>query len=115
MDEISTAGITKIIELKQGKIESRQLNPKDLGIPPANIDDLKVTDAGKSASVLRDILNGKENGPRKDIVILNAAAAIIVAGLADDFESAIKLAEASISNGKGLACLEKLIEISNGE
>jgi anthranilate phosphoribosyltransferase len=113
MDEISTAGITKIIELKQGKIESRQLNPKDLGIPSADIEDLKVTDAGRSAQVLRDILNGKESGPRKDIVILNAAAAIIVAGLASDFETAIKIANASVSGGAALNCLEKLIEVSN--
>lgn len=113
MDEISTAGITKIIQLKEGKIESWQLNPKDLGIPPADIDDLKVIDAGKSAGVLRDILNGKESGPRKDIVILNAAAAIIVAGLATDFETAIKIANTSVSGGAALNCLEKLIEVSN--
>ena len=55
----------------------------------------------------------KEKGPRRDIVILNASAAIIVAGLADDFESAIKLAQESVSDGKASACLEKLIEVSN--
>ena len=115
MDEISTAGVTKITELKEGQIESCELNAEDLGISPANIDDLKVTDAKESAKVLRKILNGKERGPRKDIVILNAAAAIIVSGLADDFESAIRLADASVSDGRALACLEKLIEISNGE
>jgi anthranilate phosphoribosyltransferase len=115
MDEISTAGVTKIIELKEGRIESYELNTEDLGIPPANIDDLKVTNAKESAKVLRKILNGKERGPRKDIVILNAAAAIIVSGLADDFEPAIRLADASVSDGRALACLEKLIEISNGE
>jgi anthranilate phosphoribosyltransferase len=60
-----------------------------------------------------DILTAKETGPCKDIVILNAAAAIIAGNLADDFESAIKLANASVSDGKALACLQKLIEISN--
>ncbi len=113
MDEISTAGVTKIMELKEGQIESRELNAEELGIPLANIDDLKVTDAKRSAEVLRDILSGKESGPRKGIVILNAAAAIIVAGLAKDFESAIKMADASVGDGKALACLEKLIEVSN--
>jgi anthranilate phosphoribosyltransferase len=113
MDEISTAGVTKIAELKEGRIESYELNPEDLGIPLARIDDLKVTDAKTSAKVLRKILSGKEKGPRKDIVILNAAAAIIVSGLANDFESAIKLADASVSDGKALSCLEKLIEVSN--
>jgi anthranilate phosphoribosyltransferase len=113
MDEISTAGVTKIIELKEDKIESYELNAEDFGIAPANINDLKVTDVKESAKVLRKILNGKEKGPRKDIIVLNAAAAIIVAGLADDFGTAIKLANTSVNNGKALACLERLIEVSN--
>jgi anthranilate phosphoribosyltransferase len=53
------------------------VNPEDLGIRLANIDELKVTNAKTSAKVLRDMLSGKEKGSRKDIVILNAAAAII--------------------------------------
>jgi anthranilate phosphoribosyltransferase len=114
MDEISTAGVTKIIKLKEGQIESCEINAEDFGIAPANINDLKVTDAKTSAEVLKKILNGKEGGARKDIVILNAAAAIIVSGLADDFGTVIKMANASVSNGRALACLEKLIEISNG-
>jgi anthranilate phosphoribosyltransferase len=113
MDEISTAGITKIAELKEGKIKSCEINAEDFGIAPANIDDLKVTDAKGSAKVLRKILNGKEKGPRKDIVVLNAAAAIIVSGLANDFKTAIKMADASVSDGGALRCLERLIEVSN--
>ena len=113
MDEISTAGVTKIIELKEGKIKSCEINAEDFGIAPANIEELKVSDAKTSAEVLRKILSGEEDGSRRDIVILNAAAAIIVAGLADDFESAIRLADASVSNGRALACLENLIEVSN--
>ncbi len=115
LDEVSTAAVTKIAELKNGQITNKELDPEDLGITPANIEQLSVTDAKTSAKVLKDILSGKESGPRKDIVILNAAAAIIVSGLADDFESAIKLAEASVNNGKALGCLEKLIEVSNSE
>jgi anthranilate phosphoribosyltransferase len=113
MDEISTAATTKIVELKEGEIATKELNPEDLGITLAGVEDLKVADAKTSAKVLKGILTGKETGPRKDIVILNAAAAIIVGNLADDFESAIKMAETSVGNGKALACLEKLIEISN--
>lgn len=113
MDEISTAGVTKIIELKEGKIKSCEINAEDFGIAPANIDELKVSDAKTSADVLRKILSGEEDGPCRDIVILNAAAAIIVAGVANDFESAIRLADTSVSNGRALACLENLIEVSN--
>ena len=113
MDEISTAAVTKITELKEGQIVSKELDPEDLGIRLANVEELKVTDAKTSAKVLRDILSGKETGPRKDIVILNAAAAVIVSGLAGDFKSAIRKANASVSDGRALACLEKLIEVSN--
>ena len=113
MDEISTAGVTKIVEVRDGRITSKELNSQNLGIPRASVDQLRVADAKASAQVLRDILTGKEKGPRKDIVIVNAAAAIIAGGLADDFESAMKLANASVSNGRALACLEKLIEFSN--
>jgi len=115
MDEISTLTTTKILELKDGQIASKELNPEDFGIALADIDKLKVTDAKASANVLRDILSGRESGPRKDIVVLNAAAAIIAGNLADNFTSAIELAEASVSGGKALACLEKLIEVSNYE
>ena len=115
MDEISTLTTTKILELKAGQIASKELNPEDFGIALADIDKLKVTDAKASANVLRDILSGRESGPRKDIVVLNAAAAIIAGNLADNFTSAIELAEASVSGGKALACLEKLIEVSNYE
>jgi len=113
MDEISTLTTTKILELKEGQIASKELNPEDFGFALASIEELKVTDAKTSAKALRDILSGKETGPRKDIVILNAAAAIIAGGLANDFASAIKSAEASVSDGRALASLEKLIEISN--
>jgi len=113
MDEISTVTTTKILELKEGQITSKELNPKELGIALADIEDLRVSDARTSAKVLRDILGGKESGPCKDIVILNAAAAIIAGGLADDFASAIKLAQTSVSNGRASAALEKLIEVSN--
>ncbi len=113
LDEISTAAVTKILELRNGRITSRELNPEDLGIASAGVEELKVADAQTSARVLMDIVGGKDSGPRKDIVILNAAAAIIAGNLADDFESAIKIANASVSDGKALACLEKLIEISN--
>ncbi len=113
MDEISTLTTTKILELKEGQIASKELNPEDFGIALASIDELKVTDTKTSAKALRDILSGKETGPRKDIVILNAAAAIIAGGLADDFASAIAKAEDSISSGNAMKCLDKLIEVSN--
>jgi anthranilate phosphoribosyltransferase len=113
LDEISLTGITKICELKNDQITEKQLNPRDFGIEPADIDQMKVGDAKTSAGIIKDILNGKELGPCRDIIVLNSAAAIIAGGLAENFSSAIKLAAASIDEGKALSCLERLIEISN--
>jgi anthranilate phosphoribosyltransferase len=113
LDEISTAAVTKIAELKDGRITSRELNALDFGMEPADIEGLKVADAKSSARVLADILGGRDIGPGKDIVVLNASAAIIAGGLVKNFPSAIKLAEASIADGRALRCLEKLVEISN--
>lgn len=113
MDEISTLGRTQIRQLINGEISSMELNPADFGISSTSIDELKSGDAITNAGIIRDIFTGKEQGVRKDIVVLNAAAGIIVANLADDFESAIELANSSLSNGGAMECLEKLIEVSN--
>jgi anthranilate phosphoribosyltransferase len=113
MDEISTLGTTQIRQLIDGNITSMKIDPADFGISEASIDELRTGDAIANAGIIRDVLAGKDKGPRRDIVVLNAAAAVIVAGLADDFASAIGLAEASVDNGSASACLEKLIEVSN--
>ena len=113
LDEISIMGTTKILELSNGRITERQVNPQDFGIEPADIEQLKGGSVSANAKIIKDILIGKDTGPRRDIVVLNAAAAIIVANLADDFVSAIKLANDSIDNGNAADCLEKLIKISN--
>lgn len=113
LDEISTASVTKIAELSGGRITHKELNPKDLGIEPADMDKLTVSDAAESAKIVKDVLSGSRTGPAKDIVALNASAAIIAGGLVEDFPSALKLAEAAIRDGSAQRCLEKLIEVSN--
>lgn len=113
LDEISTTGITKIKMLKDAQISNREINPKDLGFEEADINRLKVTDAKASAQMITDILTGKDTGAGKDIVVLNASAAIIAGGLAEDFAPAIEVAESSIADGKAMDSLEKLIQISN--
>ncbi|MFA5783839.1 MAG: anthranilate phosphoribosyltransferase, partial [Phycisphaerae bacterium] len=113
MDEISTLGKTKIYKLADGKFTYSELDPASLGIACTDIDQLRSGDAAANAAVVKNILDGKDKGPRRDIVVLNAAAAIIVADIAEDFETGMALAEESIDNGKAQACLKKLIEISN--
>ena len=113
MDEISLLGKTRIVELRNGQVSETELNPADFGLAGAAIDELGSGDAIANATMIRDILSGKDKGPRRSIVVLNAAAAIIVANLADSFQQAIPLAERSIDEGKAQGCLEQLIEISN--
>ncbi|MBN2129201.1 MAG: anthranilate phosphoribosyltransferase [Sedimentisphaerales bacterium] len=113
MDEISLLGKTRIVELRDGQVTSSELDPADFGFSGASLDALESGDAIANAAIVRDILTGRDQGPRRDIVVLNAAAAIIVAGRADRFEQALPLAKASIDEGKALHCLEKLIEVSN--
>jgi len=113
MDEISLLGKTRIVELRDGWIRSFELDPSDYGISNASIDVLGSGDAIANAAVIRDILAGQDRGPRRDIVLLNAAAALVVAELAEGFAQALPLAQASIDEGKALHCLEKLVEVSN--
>jgi anthranilate phosphoribosyltransferase len=113
MDEISILGRTTVLELRAGNVTRSELDPADYGISSASLDALESGDAIANAAVVRDILSGRDKSPRRDIVVLNAAAAIVVAERADSFAEAIPLAQASIDNGEALRCLEKLIEISN--
>ncbi len=113
MDEISLLGKTRIVELRDGWIRSFELDPGDYGISNTSIDVLGSGDAIANAALIRDILAGKEKGPRRDIVLLNAAAALVVAEVADGFAEALPLAQASVEEGKALHCLEKLVEVSN--
>jgi anthranilate phosphoribosyltransferase len=113
LDEISTMGPTKITELNSGKLTNWTLNPADFGLKPATQETLTGSDAAGNTGIVGDILNCKGDGSRKDIVVLNAAAAIIVGGLADDFPNAMTLAEKAIDSGQASHCLEKLVRISN--
>ena len=114
LDEISTMGPTKILELKDDQITESTLNPSDCGISKADFDQLKGDAAETNAKIVRDVISGADKGPKTDIVVLNAAAAIIAAGLAEDFPSGVALAKQAIENGKAQNALDKLIEISNG-
>jgi anthranilate phosphoribosyltransferase len=113
MDEISLLGKTRVVDLRDGTLTTMEMDPSDFGIDHASIDELGSGDAIANATLIRDILDGKVHGPRRDIVVLNAAAAIFVADLAEDIQQALNLAEYSIDGGKAVECLEKLIEVSN--
>jgi len=111
LDEITITGKTKITELNKGKITTYYFDPKEVGIKYAKFSELEVKTKEESAQIILEVLKGK-NGAKRDIVVLNAAAALIVAGKAKDFKEGIKLAEESIDSGKALKALEGLKKIT---
>jgi anthranilate phosphoribosyltransferase len=115
LDEISTMGNTKVMQLDDDQIRSYEIDPNEYGIRIADFEELAGGDAQMNAGILRDILNGKATGAKKDIVLLNAAAAIVVSGIATDFVEGIEKADEAVSKGRALKCLEELITISNRE
>lgn len=112
MDEITTTDKTKVCELKDGKIKSYFITHDSFGIPKAKINDFVVNSPEESAHAISVVLKG-ESGPRRDIVLLNASAAIVAGGGADDLRDGVQIATESIDSGKAMASLKKLIEITN--
>lgn len=106
VDEVSLMGSTRICKAGSYQdLEDEEINPEDFGFRKALIEDLKGGDAKHNASILENILSGKETGPKLDIVLLNSAAAIACAGLADHIGDAIDIARETILSG---AALERL-------
>ena len=112
LDEITTTSSTTICELADGEIRKCELHPEDLGIAPVSLDQLMGGNPQENAGIALAVLRG-ENGPRRDIVLLNAGAAIAVAGLADDIGQGIRLAAESIDSGAALEKLEGLKAMTN--
>ena len=113
LDEISTISVTHVIELCDNKKLSYELDPGELGIVSPKLAELVGRDSQYNAGIIKDILAGKNKGPTRDIVLINAAASIMVAGLADDFTEGMVKAVESIDSGNALGSLNKMIEISN--
>jgi len=108
IDEISLVGGTRVTELREGWIRTYELDPRSLGLEPCATADLKGGDAAENARICRRILSG-EPGPKREVVLLNAAAAILVADLAPDLAAALALARESLDSGRAAAVLEALV------
>ena len=113
LDELSTIGPTRVSELKGGEVHTWTLDPARLGIPYARLSDLQVETADESADVIRRVL-WNESTPARDIVVLNAGAALLVAGQGDDLPAALRRAEEAIETGAAQRTLETLVRVSNG-
>ncbi len=111
LDELSTTGVNQLTHLIDGKLENITLDPAEIGIPHASLDDLIGGEPDENAQITRDILGGKLTGPKLDIVLLNAAAALSTQ--TRDFAAGLAKARESITSGKALATLDAWIAKTN--
>jgi anthranilate phosphoribosyltransferase len=109
LDEITTTTTTQIWEVKDGAVNHFVLNPEDLGIPLAKTEDLVGGDPAENAAIIRALFAG-EKGPKRDILLLNSAAALVTAGKAADLQEGLTVASESIDSGAAAAKLEQLAQ-----
>src|SRR5688572_18967104 len=114
LDEVSTMSPTRISELAEGHVRTWTLRPEQYGFEPPSMDALRVGSAKASAKVIRDVFGGVE-GPARDIVLLNAAAALVVADAADDVASGLEVAAHAVDSGRAGETLEALVRASRGQ
>ncbi|MCZ8124719.1 MAG: anthranilate phosphoribosyltransferase [Magnetospirillum sp.] len=112
LDEITTTGPTHVAELRDGKVREFEVTPEDAGLARARPEDLKGGTPQENAAAMRALLDGK-TGPLRDVVALNAAAVLVVAGAAADLKQGVAQAAASIDSGAAKRALDALVEISN--
>lgn len=112
LDELSTSGPSQVVELDGGEIRRWVLDPSDLGLERAPLAAVAGGSAQDNAQAIRAVLAG-ERGPRRDIVLLNAAAGLVAAGLAEDLRDGLRRAAEAVDSGAAAAALQALIEVSN--
>ncbi len=112
LDELSTTGPSFVAQIKDGNLTSFEVTPEQAGLPRATLADIKGGDPAHNAAALRGLLDGVPS-PYRDIVLLNAAAALVVAARAGDLKDGVRLAADEIDSGRARQTLEKLISVSN--
>jgi anthranilate phosphoribosyltransferase len=112
LDELSTLGPTTISEFRNGAVATRTVTPADFGLPTAKLSDISISSPAQSADVIGEVLSGRQ-GPARDITILNAGAALDVAGMTGTIQEGMALAGQAIDSGNAQAALKKLVYASN--
>lgn len=112
LDELTTSTTSRVVELRDGEVRGYSVDPADLGLARVGREALVGGDPATNAELAHRVLAGDE-GPHRDIVCLNAAAGLVVAGLADDLEAGLELARTTIDDGKAAAALAALVAASN--
>src|SRR5437588_2083054 len=113
LDEITTSGPTAVAMLENGKVTTFEIKPEDVGLSPSKPEQLRGGDAESNAAALMEVLKGKK-GPFRDVALLNAAAAIVVAGKAKDLKEGVAIATKSVDSAEAEGRLDRLIAVSNG-
>ena len=108
LDELSIAAPSIVHELRDGELHSYEVTPEQVGLERASLDTLRGGDLHTNAAITRSVLEG-EAGPRRDIVVLNAAAALLAADQVQDLREGVELAAATITSGSAVACLDSFI------
>jgi anthranilate phosphoribosyltransferase len=111
LDEISLSGPTKITHLRDGNVSTTLFDPSEVGMQSGSLDDIKGGNAAENARHLLDVLEGHA-GPRRDVTLLNAAAALVVAGRAHDFSEGLALAAEAIDSGRARQKLQEFVEFT---
>src|SRR3954467_14276418 len=111
LDEMSTSGTTRVVEVDGAELHSYEVSPEDVGLPRARPEDLAGGTPDRNADTARRIFDG-ETGPQRDLAVLNAGAAIYVAGRADSLEEGVRAAEAALDDGRAAATLGRLVEMT---
>jgi anthranilate phosphoribosyltransferase len=112
MDEITLTGPTRVAEINEGQVTLSTIEPEDFGLRRCLLSDLQGGDAEENAAIIRDVLAGSE-GPKRDVVLLNAAYALVAAGIAESVDAGLQKARNMIDDGLAKAKLEGLVNLTN--
>ena len=111
LDEITITGATRVAEVREGNVHSYEIDPDEFGFQRASLDQISGGDAGANAVIVRSILSG-EKSPRRDVVLMNAAAALVAAGKAEHLKDAAVIAAQSIDSGNAAKKLDALVRFT---
>jgi anthranilate phosphoribosyltransferase len=112
LDEITITGTTRIGEAREGQVRTYEVTPEEFGLGRAPLEEISGGDAIENAKLIREVLEGKKSA-RRDVVLLNAAAALVAAGRADHLRDAVPMGEKAIDSGAAAEKLRNLAQFSN--
>jgi anthranilate phosphoribosyltransferase len=112
LDEITISNGTKVSRCRRGEVETFYITPEGFGVNRAGVETLQGGDKVENAKILLAILKG-ERGPKRDVVLMNSSAALVVAGKAGDFQDAMLIASDAVDSGNALRKLQEIINVSN--